>query len=68
MIIRPKPKYKKGDIVKIIDDNLVGIVIKSEWVDYYVEGRPIKTIEEERVHISNDQGLNIISANKITLL
>ena len=46
----------------------IGIVVKSDWIDYYVEGRPIKIVETERVHLSNNGGLDIIHACDVELV
>ena len=67
MIIRPQFKFKLGDVVKIKKSGDIGIVVKSDWMDYYTEGRPIKTVETERVHLSSNRGLDIIHASDIEL-
>jgi hypothetical protein len=68
MIIRPQFKFKLGDIVKIKKSGDIGIVVKSIWTDYYTEGRPIKMVETERVHLSSNRGLDIINANEIEIV
>ena len=68
MIIRPPFKFKLGDVVKIKKSGDIGIVVKSVWMDYYTEGRPIKTVETESVHLSSNRGLDIIHASDIELV
>ena len=61
-------KFEKGDIVRIKKSGDIGIVIKSDWQDYYVEGRPIKIVETERVHLSSNGGLDIIHVCDVELI
>ena len=61
MIIRPQFKFKQGDVVRIKESGKLGIVVKSDWMDYYVEARPIKTIETERVHLSSNRDLTFFT-------
>ena len=68
MIIRPQFKFKLGDVVKIKKSGDIGIVVKSDWMDYYTEGRPIKTVETERVHLSSNRGVDIIHASDLELI
>ena len=68
MFKRPPFKFKKGDVVKVKKTGNIGIVVKSEWMDYYVEGRPIKIVETERVHLSNNRGLDVIHASDVELV
>lgn len=68
MFKRPSFTFKTGDVVKVKESGSIGIVVKSDWMDYYVEGRPIKIVETERVHLSSNRGLNIIHASDIELV
>tara|TARA_B100000686_G_C16179888_1_gene660442 strand:- start:2 stop:208 length:207 start_codon:yes stop_codon:yes gene_type:complete len=68
MFKRPPFKFEKGDVVKIKDSGIIGIVVKSEWMDYYTEGRPIKIVETERVHLSSNRGIDMIHASDIELV
>ena len=68
MFRRPAFRFKQGDVVKIKDSDIIGIVVKSDWMDYYTEGRPIKIVETERVHLSSNRGLDIIHASDVELV
>ena len=68
MFKRPPFKFKKGDVVKNKKSGTIGIVVKSEWMDYYTEGRPIKIVETERVHLSSNRGIDMIHASDIELV
>ena len=68
MYKRPPFKFKKGDVVKIKKSGNIGIVVKSEWLDCYVEARPIKIVETERVYLSSNRGLDFIHASDIELV
>ena len=67
MFRRPPFTFKIGDVVKIKKSGDIGIVVESDWMDYYTEGRPIKTVETERVHLSSNRGLDIIHASDVEL-
>ena len=68
MFKRPSFKFEKGDVVRVKKSGNIGIVVKSDWMDYYVEGRPIKIVETERVHLSSNRGIDMIHASDIELV
>ena len=68
MFKRPQFKFEKGDVVRVKKTGDIGIVVKSDWMDYYVEGRPIKIVETERIHMSSNGGLDIVHACDVELI
>ena len=68
MFKRQPFKFEKGDVVRIKKSGNIGMVVKSDWMDYYVEGRPIKIVETERVHLTSNGGISIIHASDVELI
>ena len=67
MYKRPDFKFKQGDIVRVKKTGHIRIVVKTDWQDYYVEDRPIRIVETERVHLLSKMGLDIIHASDVEL-